>query len=358
MKTHFFISLSILSLFAPALSSCSNNDNDSVYEPVDKSKISFSAVVPRNATRVASTTTASIQNFVVYAFTDKKMLMNGVEVTRDGSSWTYTPEAYWPDQPVNFYAYSPEIKNSGNILGNGTANINSYENPGNVDLLYAVNKDEIQKGTPVIMNFRHAMSRVDVLLSSNNTQYDIKIKNVTIGNVYNIASFTFPQATTSASAPEVTGKWTTYFKYGNITMFDAGETPVTLTAEPTDLGENNESGNFDFFIPQELKPLSYDDTSKAFTGSYISIDCQIFDKATGAKMFPGPETPDYLVVSGTDYGRIMYPATTSTITNWKLGYSYVYNIEINNPAALLQGINFNVTVDEYNDGGQQEYPNL
>lgn len=358
MKTHFLTAFAVITLTATAFTSCSDSNSNNGFEPVDKSKITFTAVAPKNATRAASTTTASLQDFIVYAFTDKKMLMDHVKVTRDGSSWTYSPQAYWPDIPVNFYAYSPDITTSGDILGNGTANINSYDNPGNVDLLYAVNIGEIQKGTPVLINFRHAMSRVDIYMSSNNTQMDIKISKITIGNVYNIGSFQFPQATTAASTPDVVGKWMTLFKNGNISMFDAGASPVTLTAEPIDLGETNAAGSFDFFIPQDLEPLSYVATSKAFTGSYIAVDCQIFDKATGAKLFPGAETPDYLLVSGTDDGRIMYPATGNTISEWKPGYSYSYNIEINNPAALLEGINFNVTVDEYNEGGQMVYPNM
>lgn len=357
MKTHVFIGMAAIALSALALQSCKENDTAG-YEPVDNSKISFTAVAPKNASRVASTTTASLQDFIVYAYTEKNMLMNHVKVTRDGSSWTYSPEAYWPTTPVNFYAFSPDISTSDDILGNGTANLNSYENPGNVDLLYAVNIGEIQKGTPVLLNFRHALSRVDVFLSSNNTQVDIKISKVTVGNVYNIASFQFPTATTAASAPDVVGKWFTPFKYGNIVMFDAGASPVSLTAEAVDYGENNAAGSFDFFIPQDLKALSYDASSKAFTGTYIAVDCQILDKATGAVLFPGPRTPDYLKVEGTDLGRILYPATGKVITEWKPGYSYAYYIEMNNPSALLSGISFDVTVDEFNEGGQVVFPNL
>lgn len=358
MKAHYLTALAAMAMTATLVQSCSDENSMPGAEPVDNSKISFTAVAPRTATRGASTTTASLQNFVVYAFTGGKTLMDHVTVSRDGSEWTYSPQAYWPDSPVNFYAYSPDISTSDDILGNGTANLNSYENPGNVDLLYAVNIGEIQKGTPVLINFRHALSRVDVYLSSRNTTMDIRISKVTVGNVYNIASFQFPQATTAASTPDVIGKWTTYFKYGDISMFDGTATPATLTATPTDLGENNPAGSFDFFIPQPLNPLSYDETSKAFTGSYIAVDCQIFDKATGAKLFPGANTPAYLKVPGTEDGRILYPTTGNVITAWKPGYSYSYNIEINNPAALLEGISFDVTVDEYNDGGQMVYPNL
>lgn len=45
--------------------------------------------------------------------------MDGVKVTRDGASWVYSPEAYWPVTPVNFYAFSPEINVSADITGEG-----------------------------------------------------------------------------------------------------------------------------------------------------------------------------------------------------------------------------------------------
>ena len=69
------------------LTSCSSDETSS-YEPVDPSVISFTATAPRAASRAAATTTASLQSFVVYAFTEGKTLMDSVTVTRDGSSWT------------------------------------------------------------------------------------------------------------------------------------------------------------------------------------------------------------------------------------------------------------------------------
>ncbi len=358
MKTHLLAKMSALSAFMVLITACSGENDVATPEKVDNSIISFNAIAPRTATRTASTTTASLKEFYVYAYTDKKQLMSHVQVTRDGSSWTYSPAAYWPDSPVNFYAFSPDISQTDDILGNGTENINMYDNPGNVDLLYAVNIGEIQKGTPVLINFRHALSRVDILLSSNNSQIDVKISKVAIGNIYNIASFKFPQATTSASAPENVGKWITPHKYGSISIFDAASSPVSLTPEAVDINNRDNETSFDFFIPQELIPLSYDSANKRFVGSHIVVECEIFDKATGAKLFPNNQTPDYLKVEGTETGRIMYPATGKNITEWKTGYSYTYNIAIDNPAVLFDGIDFNVTVDEYNDGGQEEFPGM
>lgn len=356
MRVRFLTGALALTAIFTGVTSCSNDDPES-YEPVDPNVISFTATAPRAASRADATTTATIQNFVVYAFTEGKTLMDSVTVTREGGSWTYSPKAYWPTTPVNFYAFSPDISGSSAIWGNGTASINMYENPGNIDLLYAVNYGETQKGTPVQLNFRHAFSKVDVFISSNNPKLEVRVGKVMLGNIYTIASFTYPQATTAAATPDNVGKWHTWRRLTNVDLFSS-TTPVALTADPTDLGENNPAGSIDYVTPQDLAPLAYDGTTKSFTGAYIAVDCQIFDKATGAQMFPNSQTPEYLKVGDTGYGRIMYPATGKVIQAWKLGYSYRYTIAIDNPAVLLDGIEFDVTVDEYANGGQQEYPGM
>lgn len=357
MRVKFLTGALALTAFSIGLTSCTNDELPSG-EPVDPSVISFTATAPRAASRAEATTTATIQSFVVYAFTDGKLLMDSVTVTRSGSEWTYSPTAYWPTSPVNFYAFSPDISGSPNILGNGTASLNMYENPGNIDLLYAVNYGETQKGTPVQLNFRHAFSKVDVYLSSDNSKLQVKVGKVMLGNIYTIGSFTYPKATTAASTPDVVGKWATPRRLTNVDLYASESSPAALTALPTDLGDSNPSGSIDFMMPQELKPLAYDETTKSFVGAYIAVDCKIFDKATGAQLFPNSQTPGYLLVGDTGYGRIMYPATGKVIQAWKLGYSYRYNIEINDPAVLLDGIKFDVTVDEYLNGGQEEQPGM
>ncbi len=124
----------IICLGALAASSCSSDDPE---RPASGDAISFSAVAP-NGSRAASTTTASLKEFVVYGFTEGSTLLDGVKVTRNGGSWTYSPEAYWPVNPINFYAFSPDITESPDIQGMDGGNIPDYTSPGNVDLLYSV----------------------------------------------------------------------------------------------------------------------------------------------------------------------------------------------------------------------------
>ena len=361
MRANLLVGILTNAVMVSVMPSCADEDRSSL-QPVDSSLISFSAVAPKVASRGDVTTTATIQNFAVTAYANRKILMDNVNVNRDGSRWTYSPAAYWPDVPVNFYAISPaDISASPDITGDGsgTASINKYNNPGNVDLLYAVNYGEIQTAAPVMINFRHALSKVDVLLSSANSGIIVKVRSVIIGNVYSQGSFFYPHQTTAANNT-VSGFWHSQSMIGDVSLYSSpGKSgTLVLTPDPTDVSESNDGMDIDFFIPQELGPLSYDVDNKVFTGAYIAVDCEMFDKATGGKLFPGSHTPDNLLVTGTECGRIMYPATGGTLTQWKIGYSYVYNIAIDNPSVLFDGIEFDVKVDEFGDGNISETPSM
>lgn len=346
-------------ILATMVSSCTS-EMEPTGEYYNPSEIKFNVVADRS-TRGEVTTTANIQEFAVTAYTEGKILMNNVLVTRDGSEWTYSPKAYWPDTPVNFYALSPNPSDSIGITGasTGTASINAFKNPGNIDLLYAVNYGDIQSGAPVSINFRHALSKVNIQLSSSNKAISVKINKVEIGNVATQASFFYPRSSTSAGS-DVMGSWHSQSSLSDITLFaSAGTTGnYTLTSNPQDAGEISSDDSYEFFLPQELTKLSYDTSNQIFTGSYIAVDCAIYDTATGGKLFPNNQTPSYLLAADKTYGKILYPLTNSTVSAWKQGYSYIYNIAIDNPSVLFDGIEFAVAVDEFQNESLTEYPGM
>lgn len=324
-----------------ALPACTENSEKDT--PVDQNAISLSAVVP-NGSRSASTSTASIKDFIVYAFTEGSTLMDGVKVTREGGTWTYAPEAYWPVNPVNFYAYSPDISSTTSITGNGGGNIPGYINDGKVDLLYSVKKDVAQQAAPVSLNFRHALSKVSILLSSKNPRIKVTVSYIALKNIYLEGSFTFPQASTLASTPDVVGSWSNLKRLSDCMTFAiiGDEDKVDLTPQPTDYTLTNLDCSY--VIPQPLTDVQL--SSAGYSGNYIEIDCEIFDTATGAVLWPNSHTPDYMLVPHTETGRIVYPATSDVVKALLPGHAYIYNIEINNPD-VLDKIEFDVTVDEF-----------
>lgn len=324
-----------------AVISCSDRDNEPT--AAADGAISFGATVPK-ASRSTSTTTTSIKQFTVYAFTNGKPYMENVKVTRSGAGWVYSPVSYWPSTPVNFYAYSPDISNAPTVDGSTAGQIKDYSNNGTIDLLYAVNMDETAKASPVMMNFRHAMSKVNVMLSSQNAAITVKVGHVSLNNVDFKGTFTFPQATTSQSAPDNIGTWSDQKQPINILTFYAIEETdaYTLTSTPKDITEGNL--NIDYMIPQPLTVL--ETGGNDYSGNAIQIDCEIFDTASGAKIWPNAATPPSQLIAETGYGRLLFPVTTATIKEWETGHAYIYNIQIDNPDEL-KPINFGVTVDEY-----------
>lgn len=338
MKANLFICTTALLL---TLASCSEIDEPQS-DTTGGHAISFSATAPKNAR--AATTTATLNSFMVYAFTGTKPLMEGVEVKRDGGSWTYSPAAYWPDAPVNFFAFSPDISSSTQITGSGTNCIPGFYNYGDIDLLYAVNMNEYAKPTPVAINFRHAMSQISVKLSSTNSTIQVRLYHVKLCNLFMKGTFDFPTATTSPDTPEVTGTWSEYADKGDLLTYYNMEGYTILTRTPTDYTESNL--NLSFFLPQQLEQVALENGN--FTGSYIEVDCEIYDTSSGAKLWPKADTPPYLLVSQSPAGRLIFPVRTTNVTEWKIGYSYVYNIAINNPS-VLDAIGFAPTVDEYNE---------
>lgn len=340
MSTRFL--LPGLVCFVIAFSACS--DKEDVTNPAADNIISMSATVPGAVTRGSSTTTATIKDFIVYAFTEGNVLIDGAKVSREGGMWTYSPQAYWPVNPVSFYAYSPEINTSASISGNDGSSIPGYLNEGNVDLLYAVQKDVSQQAAPVSLNFRHALSKVNILLSSSNTRIRVEVSYITISNIYRQGSFTFPQASTLASAPDVVGSWSNLKSPANFITYaviDHGD-EVSLTPQPTDYTLDNL--NSDFIIPQPLRDVQLSEAG--YSGNYIEVDCIIYDTATGAVLWPNTQTPDYMLVPHTKTGRIVFPVTSDNVKAYLPGHAYVYNIEINNPD-VLDKIEFDVTVDDY-----------
>ena len=89
--------------------------------------------------------------------------------------------------------------------------------------------DESPDGTPVNLNFRHALTRVSAMLSSSNPAITVHVHYVKLYNIYHQGTFNFPQATTSPEQPGNVGSWSdltlnsdqlifyrvAYFPFGN-----------------------------------------------------------------------------------------------------------------------------------------------
>ena len=349
-----------VALSAVALVACNNED---VLEVNQGRGISFQ-VATEASTRAQATTTQTITEFKVWGFTDNKILMNGLEVSKDGNDWTYDGTIFWPATDVDFYSVSPadvtgvNITNSSQKITGFTVNTDQSKQ---VDLLYAVNKgekkaDHAEGSKPVNINFRHALSQIVFKAKNTNENLKVTVKGVKIANIKKAGDFTYPtQATTTQNTKEDgTIVATTQGTWSNITTaekFSAGMDAAGVTLDgvvSTAKDLSNATGAL-FMIPQALTP--WDPSTEGCNKSnnvYFLLNCQILS-GTEKNIQVWPSDAD------ETFAEIAVPAETLT---WEQGKKYVYTFifgegagyepgENPNPDPTLVGIDFDVTVDEF-----------
>lgn len=362
----------VVALSAVALTAC---NNDEVMEVNQGRGISFQ-VATDASTRAQATTTNSINGFMVWGFTQEepaKTLMEDLSVSKTGSEWTYTGTIFWPAAPVNFYSISPEPV-SGKV-SEGTVSITSDEQKitgftvntdqsQQVDLLYAVNKGETKdehETTPVSINFRHALSQIVFKAKNTNENLKVIVKGVTIGNIKKAGDFTYPNSTTE-SGTITTGTQGSWTSVQTPETFSAGVTELTLDGVQD--AQNLTTQNNDiytgalFMIPQALTPWEPETTgalSDENKGVYFLVDCQILS-GTNKDIQVWPSD------ASQTHAEVAIPASQLT---WDQGKKYIYTFtfgegggyvpgEEPDPDPTLIGIDFDVTVDEFKDGGEQD----
>lgn len=349
MKNTAYMMSALAAVAAGALASCSDNDMKSVVE--EDNAIRFAANTEFSS-RDGDVTTGNLTEFNVYAYTGTNTLfMDNVKVTKSASNtWTYSPLQNWPAANVDFYAYYPES-------WIGTAGVQTpvkySDKLGKTDLVYAVAADlngyGVMPSAQVVFNFRHALSKVTVYLSSTNADLKVNVTNVALANIRSAGEFVFPaQSTDGAPTAETVGTWTNLsevFPY-MLHMSQRPDEIVTLTSEPVDLSETGLGGP-KFLIPQTLTWRSLG----AKDDNYIMLMCSVYDAKTNEKLWPNANTPAENLVEGSSNndGLLKFPLSTKDFSEWKPGYHYVYNLVVNN-IEEIGSIEFGTpTVDTYVD---------
>lgn len=183
----------------------------------------------------------------------------------------------------------------------------------------------------VLFNFRHALSKVTVKMSSTNTNLQVKVSNVALANIMTKGNFHFPSASTSGTpSAESIGTWSdqnTPVPYILHMSQDANDL-ITLTTTATDMATTGMGmGGAKYMTPQTLSWRS----NGAGNDNYITVMCSVYDAKSGAKLWPNANTPSENVVEGSTFGDglLKFPLSTSSFSEWHPGYHYVYNLVIN-----------------------------
>lgn len=355
MNKHQISKVALFAIATAALTSCSETDSPRQPDQESGNAIRFAANTEFASRAGADVTTNNLPEFNVYAYTDegadKVTFMDNVAVTKtSGNTWTYSPLKYWPAETVDFYAFAPSTW----VGADGPLKPVSYSNhAGDKDLIYAVSPDLTGNGSQpnaqVVFNFRHALAKVTVLLSSTNADLRVDVSNVALANIRAKGDFTFPSASTAGTATaESTGTWSNLsdvYPY-MLHMSQRPDEVVTLTTTPVDLCDTGLGGP-KYLIPQTLTWRSHG----AGQDNYMALMCSVYDAKTGVKLWPNANTPEENIVEHSTLGDgiLKFALSTSQFSEWKPGYHYVYNLVVN-ANSEMGSIEFGQpTVDTYID---------
>lgn len=333
----FILLCSVTAVSVLALPSCGNADTPSE-ETMTRTDRQIRFTASTEMTR-GDYTTNNLTTFNVYAYTGKatnpSVFMDNVTVTKNATNvWTYSPVEYWPaNESVDFYAFAPA-----NWLGDAVPITPvPYDNSqGTTDIIYAVNPNLTgNNGSPnaqVHFNFRHALSKVIVKLSSTNTTLQVKVSNVALANIATKGNFHFPGVSTAGGVtPNSEGHWTdqntgaTYIYH----LSQSADDIITLTSTPNDLSSAEENtGGPKYLLPQTLV---WTTGATSSSDTYLTVMCSVYDAHTGTKLWPNANTPEENIVADSEYGDglLKFPLSTTTFNEWQPGYQYVYNVVIN-----------------------------
>lgn len=245
MKKLFLIGLAATAMFA----SCSQ---DETVEMAQSKAIGFSNTFVNNGTRSVmdpSSTTATLENFAVYGFTQSGQIFDAVKVSKNGEKWTYSPLQYWvAGNTYTFGAIAPaaQSENVSNVaLADGKVGMKvAFTNNGTVDLLHAApvavtcdNTFLTQTSTPkVAMTFSHQLSKVKFsFVNAVGTGYNVKVTDVKITDAKKAGTLTI-----GASNVWSEQDGSIELAFGNVTTDDATTDEAAVIANSATLDSYKE----------------------------------------------------------------------------------------------------------------------
>lgn len=177
----------LLGALALVMAGC---DNQLTVSITPGNNISFDAYVGK-ASKAGDLSNTTLENFYVFGGYDASSLVfNGDEVTQVDGLWIPTVTRQWEEgKNYRFAAVSPIIEGAAFNLDKLT--LDNYS-PGEDDLIVAVSEEVKAKESDnhVSLNFRHALSRVQMSIDNEDPDLRIEVSDVTLSNVTNKGNLT------------------------------------------------------------------------------------------------------------------------------------------------------------------------
>lgn len=316
--------LLLAAMAAAAMTSCSNDD---VIEVNQGDKIAFQASMEKLLTRATVESSDDMGIFNVTAIGNGTNYFTDLTVTKGGTGWDPAITYYWPSYALNFYAYAPVKATdktpdfTGTVqIANGAKQIVGFSPEQTVsdqkDLLISCNNG--QKLASVPMNFKHALSQIEVKAKKADENVKIEVIGVKLVNLGTKANFTFPEAKTEKgynltkaacwSDPSEKDQPAKAYMVKGSTAKELG-----TTAESIMFGTDNF-----MVIPQKMNPWG---GTAAKTGAYLSVLCRISVKngANLTQIYPQP------AAGATTTDTYAFSAVPIT-PDWEPGKKYTYTL--------------------------------
>ena len=365
MKKNLFI----LAAAALALASCSSDETVESAALSKSNEINFRPLLT-SATRTANAAgvkSAFESGDIINVYADynsgKYFQDNFVS---NGTAFSSTNKYYWPNdvgtQNVTFTAIWGATQTA-NTPGNITGYTPDAAAANQKDILIAKHVSS-SKESPVIMNFRHALSQIFVNVKNTNPNLKVTITGVRIGYVKTAStSFTYSGGATDAhesgtannAANVAQDNWSLVDfatpgsgeTYADNYKYEQTVTSTALVGAVSDT-EHDFAGGFNpwILLPQDMKVFDVDASSnKLYTtaksdgaatdkpdlsGSYIALQMKI-------ENYNGSAATGTIVDTQWCY----WPITE----NWTPGYKYTYTINVAGGGYMPTDINNNKILD-------------
>lgn len=363
------------------LSACSSDNELANVETSANNAIGFHVVGNKAETRaniINSTEDLKKTDFNVFAYknnggTDGDIFMGdkkndyglyGVNIKYKINKWDYndpTELRYWPTTALNFYAVNPG--STGFFSWNFTKETKQisynchdeyakdkkgeYSNAKNIDVMYAVAKNQTQKDNNGIVkfNFKHILSQVVFQAKTQYANMQVEIKALSIHNFYGVGTFTIPKEEREPSQTDWDPTEQFYHSNGFTAVMDQ-----SITVDKTDKAANISIQGPMLFIPQKLTKWNSSgniEAANAAKKSYLKITCKI--KQSGA----------YLFGDDTNFGELYVPFEA----DWQPGKRYIYTLIFGggydkDGHSILKPINFDAQTTDWVDDSNNNDINI
>lgn len=177
--------------------------------------ISFRTSLDKALTRANVINQQNLAAFNVTAIGSGSTYFTNLAVTSNdnGNSWTTASTYYWPSYQLAFFAYAPQVPTGTVSISDTEKKITGFSSAQAVadqkDLVVSYNTGTKanNEGNGVAMNFKHALSQIEVKAKCSNDKMKIEVLGIKLVNVAAKADFTFPEEATVTDYTLSQDKW-------------------------------------------------------------------------------------------------------------------------------------------------------